>query len=295
LLNSKQLPPTEALHLRQSTPELMHLRFLFDPYRLDAFLFEPFEMYRRVVFISVLPLVSVRSERRAATGMLFALLSLAVYRELEPFMTQTNNVLLVLAQYVLLLTFGSGLVIETELSKGLSPMLLGSLLVIINMSVLLVALGFAAARSYREHKDVGQWRRALDSQEFAMLESVMLGHGFSPNAASVTSNESRKVAEENQKKSKPTTEEVYQRHQDVLNQHLVQAKDIVLDKRIGAGAFGEVFKGSFLGQATAIKTMLEVTEENARSFRAEILLTGVLRHPNIVIMMGACWERDLTV
>ena len=273
----------------------MHLRFLFDPYRLDAFLFEPFDMYRRVVFISVLPLVSVRSERRAATGMLFALLSLAVYRELEPFMTQTNNVLLVLAQYVLLLTFGSGLVIETELSKGLSPMLLGSLLVIINMSVLLVALGFAAARSYREHKDVGQWRRALDSQEFAMLESVMLGHGFSPNAASVTSNESRKVAEENQKKSKPTTEEVYQRHQDVLNQHLVQAKDIVLDKRIGAGAFGEVFKGSFLGQATAIKTMLEVTEENARSFRAEILLTGVLRHPNIVIMMGACWERDLTV
>ena len=67
--------------------------------------------------------------------------------------------------------------------------------VIINMSVLLVALGFAAARSYREHKDVGQWRRALDSQEFAMLESVMLGHGFSPNAASVTSNESRKVGD----------------------------------------------------------------------------------------------------
>jgi len=64
--------------------------------------------------------------------------------------------------------------------------------------------------------------------------------------------------------------------------------------RIGAGAFGEVFRGFCLGQPVAIKTMLEVSDAGARAFRAEILLTATLRHPNIVQFVGACWGRELT-
>ena len=33
--------------------------------------------------------------------------------------------------------------------------------------------------------------------------------------------------------------------------------------------------------------------ESARAFRAEILLTSSLRHPNIINFVGACWSRDL--
>ena len=65
-------------------------------------------------------------------------------------------------------------------------------------------------------------------------------------------------------------------------------------KRVGAGAFGEVFKGTCLGQPVAVKTILDVTEANVRAFRAEILLTATLRHPNVVQFVGACWGKVTT-
>jgi hypothetical protein len=41
----------------------------------------------------------------------------------------------------------------------------------------------------------------------------------------------------------------------------------------------KVFRGKCLGQPVAVKTMLDVTEDNVKAFRAEILLTATLRHP----------------
>ena len=42
-----------------------------------------------------------------------------------------------------------------------------------------------------------------------------------------------------------------------------------------------------------IPTYNQVTEEDARVFRAEILLTATLKHANIVGFVGACWSREL--
>ena len=76
--------------------------------------------------------------------------------------------------------------------------------------------------------------------------------------------------------------------QELLERHLVPAKDVKLLKRIGAGAFGEVFQGTARGASVAVKTMLQVSEKSALAFRAEILMTAELRHPNIVSFQGAC-------
>jgi serine/threonine protein kinase len=38
---------------------------------------------------------------------------------------------------------------------------------------------------------------------------------------------------------------------------------------------------------------MQVSEENAKAFRAEILLTATLKHANIVGFVGACWSREL--
>ena len=43
----------------------------------------------------------------------------------------------------------------------------------------------------------------------------------------------------------------------------------------------------------AIKTMIDVTKDNVKAFRREILLTSTLRHPNIVNFVGACWSKEL--
>ena len=48
LLNPRNLTKDEALHQRDNDQKLTALRFLFSPYRLSAFLFEPAEMYRFV-------------------------------------------------------------------------------------------------------------------------------------------------------------------------------------------------------------------------------------------------------
>eukprot|EP00615_Pteridomonas_danica_P008702 CAMPEP_0114357348 /NCGR_PEP_ID=MMETSP0101-20121206/21558_1 /TAXON_ID=38822 ORGANISM="Pteridomonas danica, Strain PT" /NCGR_SAMPLE_ID=MMETSP0101 /ASSEMBLY_ACC=CAM_ASM_000211 /LENGTH=375 /DNA_ID=CAMNT_0001500063 /DNA_START=433 /DNA_END=1557 /DNA_ORIENTATION=+ len=80
----------------------------------------------------------------------------------------------------------------------------------------------------------------------------------------------------------------------LFKQYELNPKLIIMDKKIGAGAFGEVFKGSFNGNTVAIKTMINVTEKTAKLFRAEILLTATLKHPNIVNFIGTCWGRELT-
>ena len=54
------------------------------------------------------------------------------------------------------------------------------------------------------------------------------------------------------------------------------------------------YKGDYMGQSVAIKTMKEVTTASMKEFRAEILLTATLRHPNIVNLVGACWTKELT-
>ena len=59
----------------------------------------------------------------------------------------------------------------------------------------------------------------------------------------------------------------------------------------------KVFRGMCLGQAVAVKTMLDVTEENVQAFRDEILLTAMLRHPvsvNVPVVFCQLYLNDLS-
>ena len=81
---------------------------------------------------------------------------------------------------------------------------------------------------------------------------------------------------------------------EVLRELLIEPKYVTKGTIIGSGCFGDVFKGEYQGETVAVKTMKEVSESNMRDFRAEILLTATLRHPNIINLIGACWTRELT-
>jgi hypothetical protein len=76
------------------------LFYLFGPYRSKYYWCECAEMLRRVMFVGALPLVSTRSARRAAFGIVCALISLVLYREAEPFTRPSNNTLSSVAQFV---------------------------------------------------------------------------------------------------------------------------------------------------------------------------------------------------
>ncbi|KAK9820285.1 hypothetical protein WJX72_008607 [[Myrmecia] bisecta] len=71
--------------------------------------------------------------------------------------------------------------------------------------------------------------------------------------------------------------------------------DIVLEEKIGSGAFGSVFRGTWRERAVAIKIMqstLHMVQGEPSSeidtFRQEVKVLSSLQHPRIICLLGAC-------
>ncbi|KAJ5068734.1 serine/threonine-protein kinase sty46-like isoform x1 [Anaeramoeba ignava] len=69
----------------------------------------------------------------------------------------------------------------------------------------------------------------------------------------------------------------------------IDPNDLKFNKLVGVGGFGKVYKGVWEGTEVAIKVLLpeKINDENIESFRQEVEVMGALRHPNIVLFMGA--------
>eukprot|EP01126_Amoeba_proteus_P039237 TRINITY_DN4126_c0_g1_i10.p1 TRINITY_DN4126_c0_g1~~TRINITY_DN4126_c0_g1_i10.p1 ORF type:complete len:649 (+),score=115.93 TRINITY_DN4126_c0_g1_i10:913-2859(+) len=66
-------------------------------------------------------------------------------------------------------------------------------------------------------------------------------------------------------------------------------KDIILQRKIGEGAYGSVFLAEFNGYPVACKVIkTELTQENAKKILDELRVMKRLKHPNVVLFMGAC-------
>ncbi|KAJ4979785.1 hypothetical protein NE237_010565 [Protea cynaroides] len=65
--------------------------------------------------------------------------------------------------------------------------------------------------------------------------------------------------------------------------------DLILKERIGAGSFGTVHRADWHGSDVAVKILMEQDfhAEHLKEFLREVLLMKCLRHPNIVLLMGA--------
>ncbi|XP_073109883.1 probable serine/threonine-protein kinase SIS8 isoform X2 [Elaeis guineensis] len=66
-------------------------------------------------------------------------------------------------------------------------------------------------------------------------------------------------------------------------------EDIILGERIGLGSFGEVYRGEWHGTEVAVKKFLhqEISSDALEEFRSEVRIMKRLRHPNVVLFMGA--------
>eukprot|EP00002_Diphylleia_rotans_P006711 TRINITY_DN1608_c0_g1_i1.p1 TRINITY_DN1608_c0_g1~~TRINITY_DN1608_c0_g1_i1.p1 ORF type:complete len:623 (-),score=133.97 TRINITY_DN1608_c0_g1_i1:1568-3331(-) len=69
----------------------------------------------------------------------------------------------------------------------------------------------------------------------------------------------------------------------------INYEDLKIGELIGVGGFGEVYKGEWRGTEVAVKILLHksITDSTISSFMAEIAVMVELRHPNIVLYMGA--------
>ncbi|GMH04563.1 hypothetical protein Nepgr_006403 [Nepenthes gracilis] len=65
--------------------------------------------------------------------------------------------------------------------------------------------------------------------------------------------------------------------------------DLVLKERIGAGSFGTVHRAEYRGLEVFVKILMELVfrAEHFKEFLREVAMMKWLRHPNIVLFMGA--------
>lgn len=66
-------------------------------------------------------------------------------------------------------------------------------------------------------------------------------------------------------------------------------EDITLGERIGLGSYGEVYRGELHGTEVAVKKFLDqdISGESLEEFKSEVYIMKRLRHPNVVLFMGA--------
>eukprot|EP00798_Chlamydomonas_sp_ICE-L_P014009 gene14009-19943_t len=69
----------------------------------------------------------------------------------------------------------------------------------------------------------------------------------------------------------------------------IEFSELEYGQRIGIGSYGEVYKGVWRGTEVAIKKLLEqnLCPASLRDFRDEVSVMSRLRHPNIVLFLGA--------
>eukprot|EP00026_Physarum_polycephalum_P000670 Phypoly_transcript_00671.p1 GENE.Phypoly_transcript_00671~~Phypoly_transcript_00671.p1 ORF type:complete len:807 (+),score=131.97 Phypoly_transcript_00671:1680-4100(+) len=75
---------------------------------------------------------------------------------------------------------------------------------------------------------------------------------------------------------------------------LIKREDIAMHDRLGRGAAGEVFRGTFRGTEVAVKKLLASATSQAavEQFEIETAIMTSLRHPNIVLFMGVCLVKE---
>ena len=233
-------------------------------------------------FVGIVPLISSSSSRRAAFGLFATICSAVCFRELEPFRAPIANLLSHVAQYVIMLNYGAALCISTGVSDNLNPLVFGLILVVVNLVVIGLALYSGVMRHNEEMKSNQWWRRDLNTQEIAVVHAVMQGRTPSKREVSTESplsdamnsgiamvkppdsTKSIKNASASAPETKNQIEQVNISNEkkvyslEILNRYLIDFNDVDVSKRVGAGAYGEIFSGSVLGRPVAIKTMLKV-------------------------------------
>jgi serine/threonine protein kinase len=70
----------------------------------------------------------------------------------------------------------------------------------------------------------------------------------------------------------------------------IKDDELQILSELGKGCFGTVYKGKCRGKIVAIKKLHQQNMEDLEEFKKEIQFLTHLRHPNIVLFMGACTQ-----
>ncbi|PNY14370.1 U-box domain-containing protein 35-like [Trifolium pratense] len=75
----------------------------------------------------------------------------------------------------------------------------------------------------------------------------------------------------------------------------VATEKFSLSKKLGEGGYGPVFKGHLDHTAVAIKLLNPEASQGRKQFQQEVEVLSCIRHPNMVLLLGACPEHGCLV
>ena len=143
LINPRLDSVYDAVDQRAADESLAPLRSLFQPYQPRLWYMELVDLSRRIILMGAL--VSVPSlPMRAVLGLLFAVLFAVVYREIQPYVSSSINVLSSIALWSIVVVYAGGVLIVTR-PIGYSQWSLGLVLLLTS----LVLLSFAVTQNLR--------------------------------------------------------------------------------------------------------------------------------------------------
>ena len=135
-------PPAEdvgsALRTRDGSEALKPISFLFKYYKPSCWYFEVLESLRRVLLTGGIIFFGTGA-LRAAVGLVVALLTVIVYREVSPYLAESVNSLSTAATWQLSFTFVGGVIILGR-PFGYADTVLGLILIALNVVVIVLAI-----------------------------------------------------------------------------------------------------------------------------------------------------------
>jgi len=190
--NQTYYDETLELYIRDNDESIDHIRFLFNDYRIKRWWFEVLEMYRRIIFIGIIPLTSTVPATRASFGIALAMVSLTFFREEKPYRDEFTNFIAYIAQIAILLTFYAAMSIETGvmMTFGLSGFGMGLFLVLCNISIcfLVIMIGIYRFKKNKKKAEVIQsnaekfeWAVSFNAEKFRTT-FVSINERFVPTA-----------------------------------------------------------------------------------------------------------------
>ncbi|KAH9537691.1 hypothetical protein CY35_16G066300 [Sphagnum magellanicum] len=72
------------------------------------------------------------------------------------------------------------------------------------------------------------------------------------------------------------------------NELKVATRDFHPDTKLGEGAYGVVYKGTFRGNQVAVKQLFKKNQQNIDEFINEVVTISGVKHPNLVKLKGCC-------
>ena len=134
------------------------------------------------------------------------------------------------------------------------------------------------------------WRhRSKTAAKVKLMESAQL-HLQEKNENLQDSLRKKKHSDKEMEAMKKAMEDQNADRKDELRTVLIDSADIEIVELLGQGGMGKVHLALYKGKEVAVKQLLSVTDEHCLRFRRECFLTKELSHPNIVILIGVCWD-----